>query len=86
VCAGSTRVRYLILRSARGNGCDRPAQGSVECFLSAVPIASLTVPAFVDRPRPGRHAYRIAMVTDYLDAPTATDLMLVSEPAFATTR
>ena len=83
---GSTRVRYLILRSAQGDGCDRPPQGSVECFLSAVPIGSSAVPEFVDRPRTGRHVYRIAMVTDYRDAPTATDLMLVSGPAFATTR
>ena len=83
---GSTRVRYLILRSALGDGCDRPPQGAVECFLAATPIGSSAVPAFVDRPRPGRHVYRIAVVTDYRDAPTATDLMLVSGPAFATTR
>ena len=83
---GSTRVRYLILRSAQGDGCDRPPQGAVECFLAGTPIGSSAVPAFVDRPRPGRHVYRIAVVTDYRDAPTATDLMLVSGPAFATTR
>jgi hypothetical protein len=83
---GSTRVRYLVLRSARGDGCDRPPEGAVECYLTGTTVGSTQAPAFVDRPGAGRYAYRIAMVTDYRNAPTASDLMLVSGPAFATTR
>lgn len=83
---GSTRVRYLILRATQADGCTRPTEGADECYVAANTVGSVAAPPFVDHPRPGRHAYRVAMVTDYRNAPTATDLMLLSEPAFATTR
>jgi hypothetical protein len=83
---GSTRVRYLVYRSANGDGCISPTEGANECYLTGKRIGTTGEQRFVDRPPSGRHAYRVAMVTDYVDSPTATDLMLVSEPAFATTR
>jgi Dolichyl-phosphate-mannose-protein mannosyltransferase len=83
---GSTHVRYLVLRATQGDGCTPPPEGANECFLAVEQVGSTALVRFVDHPRAGRHAYRVAMVADYRNAPTTTDLMLLSEPAFATTR
>ncbi len=82
---GSTKVSYLILRSTGDDGCERPPQGAVECFVTGNQVSFSRLPFYVDRPPPGhRYAYRVALVADYRDSPTTTDLMLLSSPAFAT--
>ena len=30
---GSTKIRYAVFRTSNGDGCDRPEEGAVECFL-----------------------------------------------------
>jgi hypothetical protein len=78
---GGTRVSYIVLRSANGDGCDKPPEGADECFINMTRVAWTRRPVYVDRPGPGTHTYRIAVVADYRDDPQSRDLMLLSTPA-----
>jgi hypothetical protein len=79
---GSTRIRYAVFRAADGDGCVRPAEGAVECFLNMERIASTGEPAYLDRPTTGRYVYRVGVVADWRKANDALDLMLLSKPVF----
>jgi hypothetical protein len=77
---GGTHVSYIVLRTASGNGCDKPPEGADECFIRMTRVAWTRQPAYLDHPGKGTFTYRIAVVADYRDDPASRDLMLLSTP------
>jgi hypothetical protein len=74
---GRTRAYYGVYRSASGNGCTRPGAGAQACIVDMDRVGVTRSPTFVDKPGPGPHWYRIALLANFRDALDGSDLMLL---------
>ncbi len=80
-------VFYRILRlpgTAGGISCST-SQGADVCSLSAPEIGVTHGTSLVDRPKPGRWTYRVAVAANWLNDPAFGDVYFVSPPLTVTT-
>jgi len=79
---GSTQPWFIVYTSPTDNGCSPPSRGALECMLN-MPVLTVTQQHMViDRPGPGPHFYRVALVAQYQRGTAGGDLMLVSHGVF----
>jgi hypothetical protein len=80
IATGSTRPLYQVYVSSAGDGCQRPARGSNECFLVMRTHALVSGTTIVDTlPRSGARWYRIGVLASYQQSQNGGDLMLLSQ-------
>jgi hypothetical protein len=80
----STRVYYVVYRSASPTTCSVPTQGGKVCNLTMASIGLTRETSFVDHPGKGRHWYRVGLLANFRERLDGSDLMLVG-PATAAT-
>jgi hypothetical protein len=77
----TTRARfaYRVYRDAK-DACTIYPTGAPACLYSGTPIATTTVPLYVDRTATGGFVYRVALVAGWSTEQTSSDVLLLSRP------
>jgi hypothetical protein len=79
-------VFYHVFRNAASDAdymCD-PSTVVQRCLFQMQDVVATRDTSFVDRPGPGRWAYRIGLAANWLDDPTLGDVYVVSSRVVAT--